>query len=228
MSEDFEYTGKKFLEVIHDAVNYNNFLEKELCDFIGDKSSAIDFGAGAGEFAIRLKQKNKEIICVEADEELCKNLEKNGLAVYKALEDAPAIARIYHSNVLEHIEDDVNILRAMHAKLQDDGKMFIYVPAFMCLYSEFDKLIGHYRRYTKNELVEKLKKSGFSIERAEYVDSIGFVCWFILSRICPNNVAGSSRMVIIYDRLVFPISRIFDRLFNKFFGKNLLIIASKK
>ena len=70
--------------------------------------------------------------------------------------------------------------------------------------------------------------SGFKIERAEYVDSIGFVCWFIMGKIPSNGKGINPLMIKIFDRVVFPISRVADILFNRFFGKNLLIIASKK
>jgi predicted SAM-dependent methyltransferase len=58
---------------------------------------------------------------------------------------------IYSSNVLEHIEDDSRALNEMFAKLQINGKLAIYVPAFMFLFSDLDIKAGHFRRYSKKE-----------------------------------------------------------------------------
>ena len=234
MTEEFSYTGTKFLEVIREAHNYNQFLEDELVAFIKPEAQAIakepviDFGAGIGEFARRVAGHGIAVNCVELDAELQAKLRQDGFSVYAAIEGYPASPRIYTLNVLEHIEDDVAALKSIHAKLTEGGKLFIYVPAFMCLYSEFDKQIGHFRRYTRPEIKQKLEAAVFTINRLEYVDCIGFICWFFLYKLCINQVDGSGKMVKFFDSFLFPPSRFFDRIFSKFFGKNLLVIASKK
>lgn len=178
MTKNFSYTGTKFLEVIREARNYNQFLEDELVAFIKPEAQAIDFGAGIGEFTKRISAHRITVNCVELDAELQAKLRQDGFSVYAGIEDCPTSPRIYTLNVLEHIEDDVAALKSIHAKLTEGGKLFIYVPAFMCLYSNFDKEIGHFRRYTQSEIKQKLEAAGFTINRLEYVDSIGFVCWF--------------------------------------------------
>ena len=221
---DFSYSGTGTLEVLKDAVNYNRFLEDELVAFIAPEKTAIDFGAGIGEFAKRVQARGVDVRCIEPDEEQRKQLP---FTSYAGLGEAEAVSRIYSLNVLEHIEEDVAALRDIREKLNAGGALFLYVPAFMCLYSEFDKAVGHYRRYRRGELIDKLREAGFVVSRAEYVDSLGFVCWWVMGRLPGNKTAINPLMVKLFDRAIFPLSRLCDKICSYWFGKNLLIIAHK-
>lgn len=64
--------------------------------------------------------------------------------------------------MLEHLEDDRIILRYLNENLKDNGIAIITVPAHPWLFSEHDRICGHYRRYTKRQLKELLK--GFDCE----------------------------------------------------------------
>ena len=52
--------------------------------------------------------------------------------------------------------------------LKPGGFAFIYVPAYMWLWSKHDDINFHYRRYTENELTTKLKAAGFSNLKSGY------------------------------------------------------------
>ena len=56
-------------------------------------------------------------------------------------------------DVLEHIKDDLSALKLWSKTLKKDGIMLITVPAFQCLWSSHDELLGHHRRYTKSSLL---------------------------------------------------------------------------
>jgi len=60
-------------------------------------------------------------------------------------------------SVLELIEDDVAVLRRLHAAVPAGCRVVLLVPFNPKLYSRFDREIGHYRRYSKAELDQKLK-----------------------------------------------------------------------
>src|SRR5207244_311060 len=89
-------------------------------------------------------------------------------------------------NVLEHIEDDQDIVRMAHQSLVPGGALVIYSPALRWLYSSYDKAVGHYRRYEKNPLEDLLRAAGFAVDRAKYMDSLGVLPWYLL------NVLGGS------------------------------------
>ncbi|MBI2580639.1 class I SAM-dependent methyltransferase [Candidatus Woesearchaeota archaeon] len=66
--------------------------------------------------------------------------------------------------VLEHVGDDVKLLHDLSSALARDGKLFISVPIFKRNWSEWDRIVGHYRRYLPEELEVLLAKAGFEIE----------------------------------------------------------------
>jgi SAM-dependent methyltransferase len=135
---------------------------------------------------------------------------------------------IYSLNVLEHIEDDEATLAALYSKLKPGGRFFLYVPALQVLYSSMDKKIGHYRRYHRNELLRIIQRAGFVIERAEYADSLG-VFATLLYKVVGSRKGDVSRTPLrIYDRVVFPVSRVLDRMgCSRWFGKNLWVVARR-
>jgi cyclopropane fatty-acyl-phospholipid synthase-like methyltransferase len=64
--------------------------------------------------------------------------------------------------VLEHIEDDRLFLRRTNDLLADRGQLILSVPARQKFWSVDDVIVGHYRRYEKEELQEKLAEAGYS------------------------------------------------------------------
>jgi SAM-dependent methyltransferase len=71
--------------------------------------------------------------------------------------------------VAEHIEDDRSFLRRTNELLLDGGQLILSVPAHMKFWSVDDVIVGHYRRYEKLELQEKLMEAGYSqIEIVSY------------------------------------------------------------
>lgn len=226
------YRGKELLQIMKKARNYNNFVTELILNSIGNKKKILDFGAGYGYFAELLRKKGiSDITCIEIDEELnehCKNLD---LVVFEDLNQVEneKFDFIYSLNVLEHIEDDKDILLLLKNKLQKDGKLFLYVPAFQLLYSSFDKKIGHFRRYQKNDLTDFLEVNGFKILTAKYIDSMGFLLALLYKFVNKTQGEVNSIQVVVFDRFLFPIGRLFDKLTNgAFFGKNLIVEACLK
>jgi SAM-dependent methyltransferase len=68
-------------------------------------------------------------------------------------------------DVIEHIEDDDSVLRALGEAVRPGGGLLITVPQHRFLWSEFDARAGHVRRYRAAELSAKVIRSGFEIVR---------------------------------------------------------------
>jgi len=66
-------------------------------------------------------------------------------------------------DVIEHIEDDTKVLENLTRALTTDGRLLITVPQHRWLWSEADEYACHVRRYTKPELIAKMKSAGLSI-----------------------------------------------------------------
>ena len=128
-------------------------------------------------------------------------------------------------DVLEHIEDDGSELALMHHKLNAGGHALIFVPALPALLSNFDRSIGHFRRYQKKELTEKISNAGFSIVKIKYFDIAGILPWYINFVLLKKTLGGNS--VAAYDRIVVPLMRKVESRLAPPIGKNLLVIAKK-
>jgi len=135
---------------------------------------------------------------------------------------------IYSINVLEHIKDDATAVKLMSDKLKPNGKVFFYVPAFNSIYTAMDKKVGHYRRYDKNCMKTLLHNTGLVIEDMHYVDSLGYVAALVFKYCGSKQGDLNIKQLKLYDRLIFPLSCILDKVCKRFIGKNLVVVAVKE
>ena len=132
---------------------------------------------------------------------------------------------MYTLNVLEHIEDDERALAELRRVMRPGATLVVYVPALPWLFTTMDTRVGHFRRYRRAELVEKLLRAGFTVGSVRYVDSLGVLATLAYRLLGSREGTIDPRSVALYDRFVFPLSRLLDRLFERTGGKNLLVIA---
>jgi hypothetical protein len=234
MSElgNFEYTGLVELEKLElNLNNYNNYIVYKFIEHSNLKSKRVlDFGAGIGTLSKiwNYSQKDSLIDCLEPDPGQVRIINERGLKGVIQIRDTDKYDYIFTSNVLEHIEDDKSALRFIFNHLNQNGKVGIFVPANKYLYSHIDKKLEHFRRYSRQDLINKVKESGLIVESCVYVDSLGLFAWFFLKVFQIQISESSSRLLFVYDRFVWPLSKFLDNLGLKFlFGKNLLLLASK-
>lgn len=218
------WAGEKYL------INYNQDLILKLTKNQHNSCDVLEFGAGIGTLAsLWVRETGIKPECLEIDPKQRAIIEKKGFFCY---ENMISIEKkfdvIYTSNVLEHIEDDQLILNELNLRLKDSGSLIIYVPAFQILYSDLDEKVGHFRRYQKSDLLRKLKKSGFEVTKFCYADSIGFFAWLYMKIKGYSPEKSEETSMRIYDKFIFPLSKLLDALGCKFlFGKNLLVYAKK-
>jgi len=225
---NFEYKGGENLDAMKEARNYNRFLLETLRQNLAGEH-ILDFGAGVGTFAQPLHSSGIDVSCVEPDAQLRNGLSMYGLRAFADIADVPdeSVDFLYSLNVLEHIEDDCGALIGLYQRLRPGARILIYVPAFACLYSKMDELVGHHRRYRRSGLIAKMKVAGFQIEKAAYVDSLGFFAALAFRWLGRGDGSISAGSVRIYDRFIFPLSLLLDRIFCTVFGKNLLVVGTR-
>lgn len=73
-------------------------------------------------------------------------------------------------DVIEHLDDDVDGLREMRRVLRHDGRILLFVPAFMFLWGVQDDVSNHRRRYTLPSLLKAVAAAGFSVEWSSYAN----------------------------------------------------------
>lgn len=74
-------------------------------------------------------------------------------------------------DVMEHMENPVQLLQNAAETLADDGGIIITVPAYPMLYSDWDRKLGHFRRYTKSKFREHAEQAGLKVKWLTYWNS---------------------------------------------------------
>jgi len=232
-NDNTNYSGiEELFNIENSLLKYNLSIVSKFGFYLEDKKSVLEFGAGIGTLAnLFCDIYHVRPDCLEIDSYLLSQLKARGFNAFATPEDLPhRYTAIYSSNVLEHIYDDLGALKTMHSLLEENGTLALYVPAFQCLYSNLDKNVGHYRRYTKRDLITKLESLNFKVTKAHYADSIGFVAsiWLKFHKKSNGSLLDNSASLIMYDRYIYPVSSWLDRLgFQRILGKNLFIVAKK-
>ena len=145
---------------------------KGITEKISTPNSALrilDIGCGTGANLEMLSQfGSSEGVDVSDDAlEFCRG---KGLTVQKGLaEKLPFENEAFDVttalDVVEHLDDDIAGLKEMFRVTKKGGYSLIFVPAFMWLWGVQDDISHHRIRYTKSQIVDRLKKAGYSIER---------------------------------------------------------------
>jgi len=85
-----------------------------------------------------------------------------------------SIGLIIAADILEHLEDDANGIRELYQALKEGGILVVTVPAFKFLWGIQDVVTGHKRRYSRKEILNKLRCEKFDILRSFYFNSFLF------------------------------------------------------
>jgi SAM-dependent methyltransferase len=75
-------------------------------------------------------------------------------------------------DVLEHLDDELRVLRALREQLRPGGHLLVTVPAHMALWSAYDVACGHRRRYNRSRLETRLQEAGFEVKFCTYFMSV--------------------------------------------------------
>ena len=127
-------------------------------------------------------------------------------------------------NVLEHIKDDQSVLANLYTVLPKDARLVFLVPFNPKLTSEFDRQIGHFRRYGKGELEDKMRAAGFRVERQFFFNKVGVLAWWIGNKLSRQRTITAWQLKL-YNFLT-PIFRVVDRCLPMT-GLSTVVIARK-
>jgi SAM-dependent methyltransferase len=223
-----QYSGVDILEALESAHNYNDYLTRLIRESTESKD-LTDFGAGIGTFSKRMRMAGYDVKCIEPDLVQRERLEEQGFDTLDNITSLPddSASFIFSLNVFEHIEHDAIAIREVHQKLKPGGALLIYVPAFECLWTSLDEKLCHHRRYTKTTLRRLVEQEGFAIEHVRYADCLGFIAALVFRLLNRSASTVTATAISFYDRWLFPPSRVLDKLFDRWFGKNVWVLCRK-
>jgi 2-polyprenyl-3-methyl-5-hydroxy-6-metoxy-1,4-benzoquinol methylase len=218
------------------------FLLSRLKKYIDIQSRGIDIGAGTGNVTAYFMANGFNNICIG-------EMHSNGLEYARGY----GIKELYQFDIfkntfadefgfvclfdlLEHVEDENRVLGNIHRMLlKDSGKVIITVPAHQWLWSLYDRVAHHKRRYTKKDLIETLEKNGFEIIEMKYF-FILITPLLLIRRIFKADKGGNytgyraedSIKNHFMNKFLLGLCRIENRFIDyipNFFGGSLCVVA---
>jgi SAM-dependent methyltransferase len=196
--------------------------------------SVLEVGAGLGEFAAQFAGLERHVV-TDVDPHAVAAMAQRFAGQPEvearvldladgAIDLGTPVASVIAINVLEHIDDDVGALRALTRMTEPGGTIVLWVPAYMRLYGDFDRAVGHVRRYTPATMTAAIRNAGLAPELVKPVNLLGGIAWWVTVR-RGGIGAPNPRLVRTYDRFVVPVTRAVERRLRPPFGQSVLAVA---
>jgi len=162
-------------------------------------ASTLEIGCGQGAMGSRLVALTPSFLAVEPDVAsfhiAAQRIQTRGGTVLNCMSDALPPGQVFDMvcafEVLEHLEDDEGALADWAQQVRLGGHLILSVPAWQHMFGKWDTAVGHYRRYSPDELSTKLRAAGFEPVK------IGLYGWplaFLLEAIRNRVADGSAQL----------------------------------
>jgi SAM-dependent methyltransferase len=227
-------TGRQLEAAGHDKPRYRRYQYELVAPHCG--RSILEVGAGLGEFAEQFDDLDR-LVVTDVDPTAVAamarrfagrpQVEVRLLELGKPPDLEQPVASVVAINVLEHIDDDTDALRALATVVEVGGSLVLWVPGYQQLYGEFDRRVGHIRRYTPSSLARVVRRAGLDVELVKPVNLLGGVAWWLTVR--RGGVSSPNpTLVALFDRFVVPVSKALERVVRVPFGQSVLCVARKR
>jgi len=213
---------KDILDAFSDAPRFNRWMADTIRPYIG--KNVMEIGAGIGNLTRLLVARRKRYVATDLDREHLErlrsqlmarpNLETAQLDASRAEDHVPfhgQMDTVVCLNVVEHIKDDLGALRNIHALLQEGGRAVILVPEGQSIFNCLDEELGHWRRYSEDQLRQRMAEAGFDVETMLRFNRISRPGWWLNGKILKRRTISRVQLRN-FDRLVWLWRRLDPRL----------------
>ncbi|MES2696123.1 MAG: class I SAM-dependent methyltransferase [Verrucomicrobiota bacterium] len=146
----------------------------------------LDAGAGTGFFARELRGRCRVQVLDDHPESLAILRQHftpeeivDGTIRSERLKPASYDA-ITAMDVVEHVEHDAEMVRAIHTLLKPGGVAVVTAPASMALWSDWDVVLHHYRRYSLESFKKLFADAGWEVLDARYTNGVVYpAVWLV-------------------------------------------------
>jgi SAM-dependent methyltransferase len=232
---DVEKVNTLTLSILEEASAYNQWIFDKVKPWLG--KGILEVGCGIGNLTGLLLQAGT-VVASDMNPDLLKRVgEKfgshsnlSGVLLWDIQQDLPRnlplfIDTILCSNVLEHVEDDAAVLSRFYRFLPQGGRLVLLVPALRILYNTLDRELGHFRRYTKKELIQKLERNHFHIRSLKYFNFFGIFGWFVNGTLLRRSLVPAGQ-VRKFNQFV-PLMVQMERWVPTLIGQSLIATGEK-
>ena len=231
------YKNKKYIypEKATETFDNANFHIKYCISFIKKHifGDIIEVGAGCGSFTRNyFNNKVNSLILTDKDKKNIKiliqkfkkykkiNIKNNSIQKLKK-----KFNTILYFHVLEHIKNDRQEIAKATKKLKKNGILIIISPAHQKMYSNLDKIVGHYRRYNINFFKQKFNK--LKMIDCRYLDSGGYFLYYLNKIFFKRDGYPSKIKIFVWDKIFTPVSILIDFTLRYKVGKCILAVYKK-
>jgi SAM-dependent methyltransferase len=230
MGGPYSYGGNE-LELFRHASRWKQYFAKHLRPYIA--GDVLEVGAGVAATTRFLVAGTRSWTCLEPDaslaasarDALARDPETSDCTVLTGtLDDVPsgtAFDTILYIDVIEHIDDDRAELRRASGRLRPGGHLVVLAPAHQWLYSEFDRSIGHHRRYSASTL--EGAGPGLRLCTSFYLDSLGMLA-SSANRLLLRRGLPTAQQIRFWDDWLVRGSRWLDPLLGHRVGKTVIVV----
>jgi SAM-dependent methyltransferase len=112
-------------------------------------------------------------------------------------------------DVIEHLEEHLDALRALRRVVAPGGALLVTVPAYGWLWSGHDEINHHFRRYTRRSLQDVAQQAGWEQVRTTYFNSLLLpvaICLRALDRLSRKTTESSLDLWVPPE----PINRLLE------------------
>jgi 2-polyprenyl-3-methyl-5-hydroxy-6-metoxy-1,4-benzoquinol methylase len=229
-----DYSGHENLENVSQMCRFNRLMYEEILLPVLKGDYILEVGSGIGTFSEKIirGQPHSHIILTDVSLSYIKQLEERFYNNNNNNNDNISICKldlnckadydkigyekfdcIIAINVLEHVKKDEFVLQQLYKMLKKEGILVLLVPCHKFLYNVIDKNLGHFRRYTKEELKSKVKKSQFTIDSMFYFNTLGIIGWYINGSLAKNPKINPTASKI-FDKII-PLLMHGERIIGK-------------
>lgn len=196
--------------------------------------SLLEVGSGLGHFSEQFSDRLEYLIVSDNDQYCLGQLSERysgrddvevlELALPGEIKVRRKVDTVVMMNVLEHIADDAQALRDLAAVVEPGGRIVIWVPGYMQLYGDFDRLVGHVTRYTPKTLRRSVEAAGLTVEICKPVNFLGGIAWWLAVK---RGGVGhlNPKLASIYDITVVPVTKVLERFIRPPFGQTVFCVA---
>ncbi|MFH2062097.1 MAG: class I SAM-dependent methyltransferase, partial [Candidatus Beckwithbacteria bacterium] len=210
--------------------------------YVSKPGVVLDVGAGTGKLLEELKLNGWQVSGVDGAIEAVEQSKRRGVVIHqhdirkKLPFKVDSFDLVTSLDVLEHIKDDKSLLIEMRRVLKPQGIILITVPAYQWLFSYWDKMLKHFRRYEKMDLVRLGNKAGLKLIFISFYSSF-FLLPAVLVRLLKTKNKDQrisdfqSTPLALISVPVLNILAIIERLLIKYvrlpFGMSLVCVFQK-
>jgi len=239
--KEIDYEGHLTLDVIAEADNFNRWIYDTIKPYC--KGNILEIGSGLGNISRFFVDDNLNIFLSDVRSSYCDMLRKrfSNKANVLGVENIDLVNKnfdtlyanqlgkfdtLFALNVIEHIEDDNLAIVNCKKFLTKSGRLIILVPAYQCLYNQFDRELYHYSRYIKKQMCDLFQINDLTIKSSFYFNALGIGGWFVSGKLTKNKYIPKSQM-IFYNRII-PLAKLLDDLVFSKIGLSVIVIGEKR